>query len=99
MKSAYELAMEKLRKQDEERGEKERLLSDRQREEIAEIRGFYRSKLAEREILHKSELKKAAGTGDPEAVGAAEEGYRRDRARLESEMESKVRAVRDRTGK
>lgn len=94
MKSAYELAMEKLRRKDAERGESEERLTDKQREEIAELRRVYKAKVAEREILHQSDLKKTREKRDPEALRALEEGYQRDRARLEGELESKVAAVR-----
>ena len=95
MKSAYEIAMEKLRKQDEERGEQESPLSPKQKEEIAEIRRTYKARLAEREILHESEMRKALEKGDPEAAATAEEGYRRDRVQIGAEMESKIRVVRN----
>ena len=94
MKSAYELAMEKLRKQDAERGETLPLLDERQKEEIAAIRQHYQAKLAEREILHQAELRKAQASREPEAMKTAEEGYRRDRSRIENDMEAKIRAVR-----
>src|SRR5262245_36771082 len=94
VKSAYELAMEKLKKKDSEQGLEAAPLTDAQKQEIAEIRSFYRAKLAEREILFQSELKKARATGDAEAVTTTEENYRRDRRIFESEMEEKLRAVR-----
>lgn len=99
MKSAYEIAMEKLRRQDAERGEAEHRLDDDQKDEITEIRKVYRARIAEREILQKGDLRKARATGEPEAVAAVEEGYRRDRARLDEELEAKVRAVRERRPK
>ena len=99
VKSAYELAMEKLRKKDSEQGLETTPLSDAQKQEIAEIRNFYRAKLAEREILFQSELKKARATGEAEVVTTTEDGYRRDRRVLESEMEEKLRAVRSRRDK
>jgi len=98
IKSAYELAMEKLRKKDSEQGLASSPLTDAQKQEIASIRTFYRSKLAEREILFQSEMKKARATGEAEAVASTEEGYRRDRRLLESEMEEKLHAVRSRSG-
>ena len=58
-KSAYELAMERLRKKDQEAGEDDRPLSDEQKSAIAEIRSFYKSKTAEIEILHQAALRKA----------------------------------------
>jgi hypothetical protein len=94
MKSAYEIAMEKLRKQDAERGESPEQLTDSQREEIAEVRKVYGAKLAEREILYQAELRKARATGEPEALAAVEEGYRRDRGRIEEDRDAKIRAVK-----
>lgn len=96
MKSSYELAMEKLRQKDSEQGLESAPLTNAQKEQIAEVRSFYRAKLAEREILFQSELKKARATGEADAVAATEEGYRRDRRVLESEMEEKLRAIRSR---
>lgn len=97
-KSALEIAMEKLRRRDAERGEATAILTARQKEEIAELRRFYQAKLAEREILYQSERRKVLAAADREAITALEEGFRRDRARLEDEMESKVGAVRRREG-
>ena len=94
MKSAYEIAMEKLRKQDAERSETRPMLTAGQKEEIAGIRQRGQARLAEREILHQADMRKAAVLQDPEAVRAAEESYRKDRARIEEETEAKVRAVR-----
>ena len=99
MKTAYELAMEKLRRQDAERGESQEQLTPAQRDQIAEIRKVCQAKLAEREILHQAEIRKAYATGEPEAVSKVEEDYRRDRARLEEDAESRVRDVRAGKGK
>ena len=94
MKSSYEIAMEKLRKQDAERGETQPLLTPEQKDEMAQIRRHYQAKLAEREILHQAEMRKARASKDPEAVRVAEESYRKDRSRIEDDMESKLRAIR-----
>jgi len=90
-KSAYELAMERLRKQDKEAGIEERAVTPAQKTRISEIRQFYEAKLAEREILHKSSLRKAE---DTEAYEKLEEEYRRDRERLASERDTKIEKVR-----
>ena len=90
-KSAYELAMERLRKKDKEAGVEDRPVTAKQKSEIAEIRRVYEAKLAEREILHRSSLRKAA---DPEAYEKLEEEYRRDRERLGSERDTKIEKVR-----
>ena len=97
MKSSYELAMEKLLKQDMSRAETMPLLNQKQKEEIAGIRQQYQARLAEREILHHAELTKSLALRDPEAVRAVEEAYRRDRSRIENDMETKIRAVRSRS--
>ena len=91
-KSAYELALERLRRKDREEGVEERPLSDEQRARIAELRRVYEARLAEREILHHSSLRKAAG--DPEAAEKLEEEYRRDRERIASERDRKIEAAR-----
>lgn len=90
-KSAYELAMERLRRKDREAGVEERPVTDEQRAAIADVRKRYDAKLAEREILHESERRKAR---DPEGLEKLEEDYRRDRERLQSERDRKIEDVR-----
>jgi hypothetical protein len=90
-KSAYELAMERLRKKDREEGVEDRPLSDEQREAIAEARRVAEARAAEREILHQSALRRAA---DPEAVAQLEEEYRRDRERIASDRDEKIARIR-----
>jgi hypothetical protein len=93
-KSAYEIAMEKLRARDRERGEAAaKPLTDEQREKIAEVRRFYEAKLAEREILHRSERRKVAH--DPDKLREQEENYAADRRRLESERDAKIAKIRE----
>ena len=92
-KSAYELAMERLKKKDREEGVEERAVTDEQRAAVAEVRSLYGAKLAEREILHRSKL---AALHDPEARQAAEDEYRRDRERLTSERDRKIEEARSR---
>lgn len=90
-KSAFELAMERLRRQDQEAGVEERALSDDQKAEIAEIRRVYAAKIAEVEILHKSKL---ATVWDFEERAKLEEAYRRDLERLKDERERKIEQIR-----
>jgi hypothetical protein len=92
-KTAYELAMERLKKKDREAGIEDRPVSDEQRAAIAEVRKVYEAKQAEREILHQAALRKAR---EPEAVEALEKGYRRDRERLASERDRKIEELRGR---
>lgn len=90
-KSALELAMERLRRRDEETGVEERSLSDEQKAEIAEIKRVYSAKIAEAEILHKSKL---VTVWEPEERAALEQGHRRDVERLREEQERKLQKVR-----
>ena len=91
-KSAYELALERLKQQDRDEGVEERPVTDDQRARIAEIRKVYEAKLAEREILHQSAVRRTGG--EPEAVAQLEEEYRRDRERIGSERDRKIDGVR-----
>jgi len=90
MKSAYELAMERLRKRDEEAGVVQTPLTDAQKAAIAELRTVYQAKLAELEILQQGKLR---ATGDPVERQALEDDYRRERERLASERDAKIAAV------
>jgi hypothetical protein len=90
-KSAYELAMERLRQKDRDEGLEPNPLTDDQKTRIAETRSFYAAKLAEREILHRSQAGRARSH---EEIAALEEEYRRDRERLVAERDGKLEAIR-----
>ncbi len=90
-KSAVELAMERLRKQDREQGVDQRRVTDEQKTAIAEVRRIYEAKVAECEILHTSKL---AGVHDPAERQTLEDGYRRERDRLAARRESKIENIR-----
>ena len=90
-KTAYELILERLKQKDKAEGVSERPLSDAQKAKIAELRKVYEAKLAEREILHQSDRRKAT---DPEALEHLEEEYRRDRERLAAERDRKIDEAR-----
>lgn len=90
-KSAYELAMERLKKQDADAGVSERPLTDEQKEEIADVRKTYSARLAQEEILFKS---KAQGFIDPDSRRQLEENYRRDVERLTHERDRKIEKIR-----
>ena len=93
LKSAYELAMERLRASDREAGvEEERPLTDEQKQEIARLRQEAKAKLAEMEILHRDAVDAAAD--DPEKLQKVKEQNRIDRERVESRLESAVARVR-----
>lgn len=90
-KSAYELAMERLRKKDAEAGIVERPLTSEQKAAIAEVRSVYQSKVAQEEIMHRSRL---ARTVDPAERETLEEEYRRTRERLAAERDEKIERIR-----
>jgi hypothetical protein len=92
-KTAYELILERLKQKDRAEGVSERSLTDQQKSEIAEVRKVYDAKLAEREILHQADRRKA---DDPEALEHLEEDYRRDRERIANERDRKIEGIRER---
>ena len=90
-KSAYELALARLRARDREEGIEEKAVSEEQKAKIAEIRRVYEARLAEREILHQSERQKAR---DYEELEKLTDDYRRDRERTQAERDRKIDEVR-----
>jgi Mg-chelatase subunit ChlI len=90
-KSALELAMARLKKQDAEQGVSDRRLSDDQKNEIAEVRKTYAAKLAQEEILFKSKMQ---GLMEYEARQTMQENYRRDVERLNHERDRKIEKIR-----
>jgi hypothetical protein len=93
LKSAYELAMERLKAKDREDGiVEEKPLTAQQKERIAELRLEAKAKLAELEILHRKNL--AAAGGDPGVVMKIEENYATDRGRIESRLDSAIAKLR-----
>jgi len=90
-KSAYELAMERLRKKDKDASVEERPLTEEQKAAIAEVRQFHQAKSAEREILHQAAM--AAARTQEEADKLNEE-LRRDQERLASDRDRKIAEIR-----
>jgi hypothetical protein len=89
MKSAYELAMERLSKT-----APSVKLTDEQKKQLAELDSRYSAKIAEREIFLKDELAAAAAKGDYEAVGQLEKQMVSARKSLQAELEEKKEKVR-----
>jgi len=90
MKSAYELALERLEKQGIERP-REETFGDELREKIADVRRKAEAKLAELEILHQNRLKTIF---EPAKRQEEEEEYVRERRRIEDERERKIEELR-----
>ncbi len=90
-KSALELAMERLRKKDEEEGVTTQPLTDEQKKQIAETRSYYDAKIAEQKILQASALQKVWDPAEREEV---DRQFRRERERLASDRDAKVEKIR-----
>jgi hypothetical protein len=91
MKSAYELAMERLNK-----SAPTVKLTDAQKREIADLESRYKAKLAERELGLQDELNAAAAKMDIDAMAQAEERLVIERKKLQAELEERKEAVRNR---
>ncbi len=94
-KSAYEIAMERLRRKDREEGVVERPLTDDQKAAIAEVRKVYEAKVAEREILHRDALHKAQSH---EEVTRLNEELTQDCGRFARDRDRKIAEIRERSG-
>jgi hypothetical protein len=95
-KSAYEIALEKLRQRDHERGETApAALTEEQKKSIAGIRKVFEARLAEREILHRSERAQLLSQPEgEEKLEKVEEEYGRDRHRIEEQRDRAIEAAR-----
>jgi hypothetical protein len=89
MKSAYELALERLERQGIERPG---ALDETTRERIAEIRSKAEADLAKLEILHRERLRAHTDAGE---ARRAEEEYARERRRLAERRDSAIARLRD----
>ena len=89
MKSAYELAMERLSKTAPAKA-----LTDDQKKRLAELDSVYRAKLAEREIALHGDVRAAEAKGDAEAAEAARRTLAAERQKLQAELEVKKDRIR-----
>jgi len=91
LKSALELAMERLAKKDADAGVAATPVTDAQKAAIAEVRNFYEAKIAELEVLHQSKMK---ATFDPAEQEVLAQQYRRERDHFNSERDFKIEKLR-----
>ena len=89
MKSAYELAMERMG------GGDSKPLTDEQKEEIAEIDSKYKAKIAERKIFLEKNLSDAEAQGNAEEIEMIRRQLNDEIADLEAKSESEKDKVRD----
>ncbi len=90
MKSAYELALERMEKQGIERPREEDFSAEL-KEKMAEARRKAEAKTAELEILHKNRLKTMM---DPVKRQEEEDDYIRERRRIEEDRDRKIEELR-----
>jgi hypothetical protein len=89
MKSAYELAMERLNKQ-----APATKLTAAEKKAIAELESKYKARVAEREIGLKEAIDHAAAKGDFEEMGKLQQQLVHEKKKLAAELEEKKEAVR-----
>ncbi len=89
MKSAYELAMERLEKQSPTAK-----LTEKEKDQIAEIDSTYKAKVAEREVFLRDQITKAQEAGKYDEVTELEQELSRDLRRLQNDCEAKKEKVR-----
>ena len=91
MKSAYELAMERLAKSDPAKG---RPLTPAQKARLAELDRIYQGKWAEREIFLKKQLNDALAAAKPDEVQKLQQQLAHERARIDEERDEEKERVR-----
>ena len=89
MKSAYELAMERLQK-----NAPTVTLTAEQKAEIAEIDSTFKARIAERELFLKGEIAKAESAGKLDEVESLQKQLAIDVRRLQEEGEEKKQKLR-----
>jgi len=89
MKSAYELAMERLSEE-----EPIAKLSDEQKAAVAEIDQKYKAKLAEREVFLGGKIEEAKMAGDIGTAAELDDELARERRTLEAKSEQEKEAIR-----
>lgn len=91
MKSAYELAMERLSRNDPEAA---RPLTAEKKARLAEIDCVYKGKWAEREIFLKQQLESTLADGKFEEAEKVKKQLAEEKARIEEDCESEKNRVR-----
>jgi hypothetical protein len=91
MKSAYELAMERLAQSDPASGAK---LTPAKKAQLAEIDLIYKGKIAEREIFLKRQLNEALAAGSLAESEKIRAEMAHERARLEEDRDDEKESVR-----
>jgi hypothetical protein len=90
MKSAYELAMDRLEKQSPSA-----TLTAAQKSQIAEIESVARAKIAEKELFLREQITKALASGDAQSAQQIEQQLAREIRSIHSDAEDRKAAVRN----
>ena len=90
MKSAYELAMERLQKASPSPS-----LTDEQKKELAEMDSKYQAKIAEKELFLKDQIRKAQTEGKADDIDSIQKQLASEIRRLQEECESKKEKLRN----
>ena len=94
MKSAYELAMERLQK-----GAPSLSLTNDQKKQLAEIDSTFKARIAEKELFLKGEILKAQSAGKLEEAASLEKQLSSEIRRLQEDWEAKKEKLRASFGK
>ena len=94
MKSAYELAMERL-----EKASPTAKLTAAQKQEIAELESKAKAKIAEREIALKGEIATAPAAGDFDKIEMLQQQLSKERKAIQADLEEKKERVHQKSGK
>ena len=89
MKSAYELAMERLEKKAPSLS-----LTNEQKQQIAEIDSTFKARMAEKELFLKEEIGKALAAGNAEEAESLQKQLTIDLRRLQEDAEAKKEKLR-----
>jgi Spy/CpxP family protein refolding chaperone len=89
MKSAYELAMERLEKK-----QPSVALTTEQKEQMAEIESSYKAKIAEKELLLRDEIRQAQTAGNFEEAEKIEKQLASETKRLRDDCQAKKEKLR-----
>ena len=89
MKSAYELAMERL-----EKSAPSVALTPEQKAQIAEVESTFKARIAERELFLKAEIAKAESAGKLEEIESLQKQLSIDVRRLQEEGEARKEKLR-----
>jgi hypothetical protein len=89
MKSAYELALERL-----EKASPSLTLTDDQKKQLAEIDSTYRAKIAGKELFLKEQVRQAQAAGKLEEVESVQKQLASETRRLQEDCEAKKEKLR-----